>query len=50
MDLNSIYPMFWGRNKKTRKGKLVVFLIIHIAPNVITDLPSLSKQPEENMI
>ena len=31
MDFNSIEPMFWGRNKKTRKGKLAVFLIIHIA-------------------
>ncbi len=24
--------MFWGRNKKTRKGKLAEFLILHIAP------------------
>jgi hypothetical protein len=40
--------MFWGRNKKTRKGKLADIFILHIAPYFILDLPPLSKQTEKN--
>jgi len=39
------YNPFFGGGIKTRKGKLAVFLIIHIAPYFILDLPHpLSKQ------
>jgi hypothetical protein len=33
--------MFWGRNKKTRKGKLAVLLVLHIAPYfILIHIPS----------
>jgi len=39
-----VYIPCFGGGKKTRKGKLVDVFILHIAPYLNVDLPSLSKQ------